>query len=81
MLFLEAIGCQIKILGPGLGYLLSPQVIDQKWPKDTQAVQTISFASYFSTELGDEILLLKTPHTWVTEHGEIKLMLNKKLPP
>ena len=73
--------CQTKIPGPGLGYLLSPQVIDQKCPKDIQTVQTISFAFYFSAEVGGEILLPKTPHTWVTGHGEIKLVLNKKLPP
>ena len=55
MSFPEAIGCQTKSPGPDVGYLPSPQVIDQKCPKD--------IAFDFPPEHDGKILFCKTPHT------------------
>lgn len=54
----------------GVGQLLS------SWPGMlSKQYKTISTAVGFSPELDDKTLILKTPHTVVVEHEEIKLEL------
>ena len=54
----------------GVGQLLS------SWPgMFSKQYKAISTAVGFSPELDDKTLILKTPHTLVVEHEEIKLEL------
>lgn len=66
-MFQEAIRLvEIPVLG--VGQLLSC------WPgMFSKQYMAVYIAVGFSLELDDKTLILKTPHTLVVEHGEIKL--------
>lgn len=51
----------------------SPQVSGQMCLGDLQIMQAIGIALGFPSETDDKTLLMKTPHTLVTECEEIKL--------
>lgn len=71
MSLLEAIGFQIQSPGANAGHVLKLLVIDF-----LETLETIQAAA---TVLG-KALLLKTLHTLITSHEEIKLILTKKFP-
>lgn len=71
MSLLEAIGFQIQSPGANAGHVLKLLVID--------FLETLKTIQAAATVLG-KALLLKTLHTLITGHEEIKLILTKKFP-
>lgn len=53
-------------------WVISPLTVDQKCPIHIKMIQARAIALVYPLELNCQILLLKTPYTWVTGHGEIK---------
>lgn len=59
--------------------LLLLELLDGEAPKNPKHFTLLPMFFIISQNLMGRSLLLKTPHTWVTEHGEIKLLLACKL--
>lgn len=68
-----AIGCQTKSPVPGVGYLL-PSGWSGVFQGLPQRIQAIAIALSCSPQCDGKTLLLKTPDTLVTGHGEPKLV-------
>lgn len=73
MLVPDTTGCQIKTPVPDVKYLPLRfcSGVSQRHPQIIQAV------AYAAPELDGKTILLKTPHSLVTGHGEVKLVLSR----
>lgn len=67
----------VKSPALGMGYL-SSSCWSELSPRPPKQCRLLSLL-WFSTRAWRKTLLLKKPHTWIIKHGEIKLVLTKKL--
>lgn len=58
---------------PARGYLF--RIIGLRVPKDSTKLQTIAIAIAYPLKIEVKTLLLKIPHAWIIEHGEMKLAM------
>lgn len=76
---IDTIGYQIK--AQGQAWIISFWVVGHWGPMDFQLLETIPITLDYSSEFASKPPLFKMLYTWVTEPGEIKLLLMRKLHP